>query len=246
MKAAWAIAKREIGSFFISPVAYVVLTTWLLWTGLSFYLFAGIGASNPSGGGSDNPLSLFFGQTTLFFIPQLVFVPVITMRLLAQETSTGTIEMLMTAPVREWEVVAGKYLAAMTFWLTLWIPSLLYVWLTSRYGDVDLGAIGASYLGIFGMGSYYMAFGLLSSALARNQIVAAVLTFLFLGMLFGLGMLQYVVWESRDFFAYLSVWSHMQDFSKGIVDSRYLVYDVTLAALALFLTSRSLGARRLS
>ncbi|MDH5493338.1 MAG: ABC transporter permease subunit [Myxococcales bacterium] len=243
MRVAWTIAKRDIYSFFVSPVAYVVIAVWLLWTGLSFYVFAQWLASAPGGQG-DSPLAYFFGQSILFFIPQLVFVPVMTMRLVAGESASGTLESLLTAPVREWEVVLGKYLAAMTFWLALWVPTLLYVWLTQHYGDVDFGSVASSYLGVAGIGLYYMAIGLFASTVARNQIIAAVITFMFLGALFALGILQYVVHDARDFFAYLSVWSHMQDFSKGIVDSRYLVYDVTLAALALFLSVRVLESRR--
>ena len=245
MRGTFVIASREIRAFFVSPMAYVVLTVWALWSGLSYYFFASLYAMNGSSGGTDNPLSSFFGGTILFFLPQLVFVPVLTMRLLADERRTGSIELLLTAPVSEVSVVMGKYLAAMTFWIALWLPSLLYVWITSRFGSVDMGTVGASYLGILGIGFYNMAIGLLASALARNQIIAAVMTFFFLGGLFLLGIGQYVFMNAtRDILAYLSVWSHMQDFSKGIVDSRDLVYDLSISALALFLAVRALAARR--
>src|SRR5690606_926859 len=104
--------------------------------------------------------------------------PVLTMRLLAEETRSGTLEPLLTAPVSSSAVVVGKYLAALVFWMSLWVPTLLYVWITSRYGDVDLGAVAASYFGVFALGAQAMAIGLLMSALASNQIIAAVLTFL--------------------------------------------------------------------
>ena len=119
------------------------------------------------------------------------------------------------------------------------------MWITSHYGTVDMGMIGASYLGIFGIGLYYMAIGLLMSAVARSQITAALLTFAFLGMLFVLGIGTFIFQDTaREVLAYLSVWGHMADFSKGIVDSRYLVYDVTLALTSLFLTVRVLESRR--
>lgn len=253
MRVIWAIAKREIHAFFVSPIAYVVLTVWLLFSGLSFFYFANIYATTQASGGSDNPLSAFFGTTILFFLPQLVFVPVLTMRLLAEERKSGTLESLFTVPVTEWQVVLGKYFAAMVFWISLWVPTLLYVWITAAYGDearggsaVDMGTVAASYLGVLGIGLYYISIGLLASAVAPNQIVAAVLTFMFLGLLFLLGIGQFVFYDTtREVLAYLSVWGHMSDFSRGIVDSRYLVFDVSLAALALFLSVRVLQSRRL-
>jgi ABC-2 type transport system permease protein len=244
VRAAWTIAWREVRSFFLSPVAYVVLTAWLLWSGLSFFQLTSWLSSRMSAGGSDNPLTLFFGGTFLFFVPLLLFVPVLTMRLLAEERATGTLEPLLTAPVTERAVVLGKYAAAMVFWLVLWVPALMYAWLTSRYGHVDTGVLASSYLGIFGIGLYYMAIGLFMSAVARNQIIAAVLTFMALGLLFALGLGEFIFPERQQLFSYISVWGHMSTFSKGIVDSRYLVFDVSLAVLGVFLSVRVLEARR--
>ncbi len=247
MRAALIIARREISSWFASPVAYVVLTAWTLICGLSYYLIAAYFAQSPTGGGStENPLAAFFGQTTLFWLPFLVMVPVLTMRLLAEETRSGSLESLLTAPVSSASVIFGKYLAAMVFWTSLWIPTLLYVWITSRYGDVDLGAVGASYVGVFGLGLQAMAIGLLMSAIAPNQIIAAVLTFVVTVGFFMLGIAKMIFTDERgEVFAYISVWEHMSDFSRGIVDTRHLVFDVTLAALALFLAYQKLESRRI-
>ena len=182
----------------------------------------------------------------LFFIPLLVFAPVLTMRLLAEERHTGTIEPLLTAPVNAFEVVLGKYLAALVFWIALWIPTLLYVWQTSLFGSVDLGAVLASYVGVIGIGLYYMAIGLAMSALAKNQIVAALLTFMVLSGLFVGGLLSFI--ESfaaqRDVIDYISLWGHMQAFSKGIVDTRFLVFDLSVAFLFVYLAYRALEGRR--
>lgn len=246
MRATWTILKREVYSFFISPLAYVVMTAWLLITGYSFFSLARWFAANPFDvSASENLLSAFFGQTTLFYLPPLIFVPVFTMRLLAEERSRGTIEPLMTAPVSDVSVVLGKYLAGVVVWIALWIPTLLYVWLASRYGDVDLGMVGASYLGVFGIGAYYMGIGTLMSAIAKNQIVAAVLTFLVLCGLFlaGLGVFLFGE-EYREAFAYISIWGHMEAFSKGIVDSRYLAFDASVAALSVTLAVAVLSQRR--
>ena len=247
MRAAWAICKRELRSYFVSPVAYALLVAWLLCCGGNYGFVASIFASQPAMGGSDNPLTMFFGGTLLFFLPLLIFVPIITMRLLAQERSDGTLEALLTSPVSERSVVIGKYLAALVFWAALWGPTLIYVWITSRFGDVDLGVVAASYVGVLAVGAFYIAIGVLMSALAPNQVVAATMTFLVLVLLFGLGIFQFMAFDlTRDVFSYISIWTHMQDFAKGVVDTRALVFDVTAAALMIFLAIRSLEWRRLT
>lgn len=230
----------------MSPVAYVVLTVWLLFFGVVFYVLALVFAQQP--GAQTNLLTAFFGGTTLFYLPLLVFAPVMTMRLLAEERSAGTIESLLTAPVSEVSVVLGKYLAALVFWMVLWTPTLSYVWLVARSGEgaVDWGAIGSTYLGLFLVGTFYMGIGLFMSATARNQIVAAMLTFMVLGGLFVIGLIGYanVGDEWREVFEYLGLWTQMAAFSKGIVDTRYIVYDLSIAALSVVLSVRVLQADR--
>lgn len=247
MNGTLTVARREILSFFVSPIAYVVLTVWLLFFGMVFYLLALFFTSSPPGGGQ-NLLQAFFGGTTLFYLPLLIFAPVLTMRLLAEERSSGTLETLMTAPVTELEIVLGKYIASLVFWVVLWTPTLSYVWLAAGTGTdvVDLGAIGATYLGLFCIGVFYMAIGLFMSAVARNQIVAAMLTFLVLGGLFVIGLAGYATLDEqkRAMFEYVGLWTQMNAFAKGIVDTRYVVYDVSVAILALFLSVRVLHANR--
>ncbi|MBC7171268.1 MAG: ABC transporter permease [Polyangiaceae bacterium] len=246
MRAAFIVAKREIASWFASPVAYVVLTAWVLICGISYYFLAAYFAQNAATGGSDNPLTQFFGGTTLFYLPFLVMVPVLTMRLIAEETRSGSLEALLTAPVSSAAVIVGKYIAALVFWMSLWVPTLLYVWITSRYGDVDLGAIASSYLGVFGIGVQAMALGLLMSTIAPNQIIAAVLTFLITMTFFVLGIGQFIFLDTaREVLEYISIWNHMSDFSRGIVDTRHLVFDASVAAVALFLAHQRLESRRI-
>ncbi len=247
MIAIWTIAKREIVSFFLSPFAYVVLTAWVLWQGAMYTIFSMFVAATPIGSASEtDPLQMLFGQTTLFFLPLLVFVPVLTMRLLAEESRQGTLEALLTAPVTSAQVVLGKYLSALVFWAALWLPTLMYVWLTSRFGDIDWGRLGATFVGIFGIGAYYMSLGVLMSAVAKSQISAAVLTFMSLGMLFALGILQFMQVDDATLqvIRYVSVWQHMQAFSSGIIDSRYVVYDLSVAALGVFFAVQVLEIRR--
>ena len=241
------IARREIMSFFTSTMAYVVLTVWLLFFGIVFYALALFFSSQPPGGGQ-NLLQAFFGGTTLFWLPLLIFAPVLTMRLLAEERASGTLEPLMTAPVTELQVVLGKFVAALVFWSLLWLPTLSYVWLAARTGKdaVDFGAVSAAYLGLFCIGSFYMAIGLLMSAVAPNQIVAAVLTFLVLGVLFVVGLLSYATLNdnTKAMFEYVGLWTQMGAFSKGIIDTRHVVFDLSSALLALFLSVRVLQANR--
>jgi ABC-2 type transport system permease protein len=247
MRAIWNIARREVLTFFVSPIAYVVATVWLLYFGIVFYLLALFFSTQPPGSGQ-SLLGAFFGGTTLFYLPLLIFAPVLTMRLLAEEKNSGTLEALMTAPVSDTQIVLGKYLAAMFFWVVLWAPTALYVWIASGTATdvVDVGVLGATYLGILCIGLFYMGVGLFMSAVARSQIVAAMLTFLVLGGLFVIGLAGYATLDDqkRAIFEYLGLWTQMESFARGIVDTRFLVYDVSAAALTVFLATRAVQAQR--
>lgn len=240
MRAIWTIAQREVFSFFVSPVAYVVLTVWLLLNGVSLFTFAQIFAYQQYdvGAVTATPLTFFFGGSIFFYLAVLIVVPLLTMRSLADERRTGTIEPLLTAPITEIQMILGKYLALIIDWTVLWIPTLLYVVIIANYGDVDWGVVGASYLGVFTIGLYYMALGLVMSAVSKSQVVAAVLTFLLIAMLFLLGIAGQFVFEGTrgEVFAYASVWGHMEDFAKGLVDTRPIVFSVSLALLGLIAT----------
>lgn len=245
MRAAWVVLKRELRSFFVSPLAYVVLTAWLVFTGITFWILTEFYARNAVASGADTPLSGFFGGSSLFFIPLLVFVPVLTMRLIAGERQSGTLESLMTAPVSETAVVVGKYGAALVMWIVLWAPTFIYCWIMNQYGSVDWGAVASSYVGIFWLGAYFMAIGLLMSAIAPTQIIAAVLSFVALGVLFTVGIGEFVFdGVLREICSYLSMWGHMESFSKGVIDTRYLVFDLSIAALAVGLSIAVLRSRR--
>ncbi|MCB9667337.1 MAG: ABC transporter permease subunit [Myxococcales bacterium] len=248
MRAAWLVAGRELRAFFLSPVAYTVLTVWLLWCGMHFYVLAVHFSQYAFESPSMHPLSAFFGGTTLFFMPLLVFVPVMTMRLLAEERQSGTLESLLTAPLSEWAIILGKYIAALTMWGVMWVPTLLYVWLASAHGYVDPGEVAASYVGVLGIGIYYMAIGLMMSAGAKTQIGAALLTFMALGLLFVIGMGEFLFDDElrRELCAYISVWGQMDTFSKGIIDTRYLVLNFSLAVVSLVLATHRLSLRKWS
>jgi ABC-2 type transport system permease protein len=239
------IWKREIFSLFVTPLAWVVITAFLVMQGIHFAILVTqyAGQVDLTEGG---PVQAFFGRTMLLYLPLLFVCPLLTMRLFAEERRSGTIEALLTAPVSTTGVVAAKYAAALFIYVVMWAPTTLYILLISRTGDVDWGAVGASYLGIFGIGAGYLALGTMSSALSTTQLGAAMLSAMLLIGLFTLGIGEYVFdsGPGRELSAYVSVWSQMNDFSSGIVDLRRLVFDATLVAVPLFVTVRAVDAWR--
>ena len=152
----------------------------------------------------------------------------------------------MTAPVTEGQVVIGKYLAALLFYIFLWLPTVAYPLVLSYYGEVDWGPVASGYLGVVGIGSLFLSVGVLGSALTRSQLVAAVLTFAMLIPLFGFGLLETLINNDslQQIFSYLNLWLHMEEFGKGIVDTRRLVYYLSATGLFLFLAARVLENRK--
>jgi len=239
-----ATLARELRAYFFSPLAYAVLTFFLLINGFVFWLIVSFLSNPRSPGGA--PAELFFGQTVFFWLVLLLITPAVTMRLLAEERRSGTIEVLMTAPVTETQVVLGKYFAALVFYAFLWLPTLIYIGFLARYSTVDWGPIGSSFLGILAIGAVFLAVGVFASSVSRNQVVAASLAFAILILLFSFGLLENLFNQPwlKQAFSYLDVWSHMDDFSKGIVNTRRLVYCVSLSAFFLFLSARSLETNK--
>jgi len=239
-----ATLNRELRAYFLSPLAYAVMTFFLLVNGFVFWVIVSFLSDPRSRGGA--PVELFFGQTVFFWLVLLFIAPAITMRLLSEERRSGTIEVLMTSPVTETQVVVGKFLAALTFYIFLWLPTLIYVALVQHYSTVDWGPVASSFLGILGIGAVFVAVGVFASAVSRNQVVAASLGFAILILLFSFGLLENLVnaqWLKQTF-AYLDLWSHMDDFSKGIVNTRRLMYCASLTVFFLFLSSRALEANK--
>ncbi len=244
---ALTIARRELEGFFYAPVAYAVGTLFLLLQGITFYLFALVLSSPQAGPGA--VFSYFFGGTLLFWVSLLFLAAVVPMRLLAEERRNGTIEPLLTAPVSDLEVVLGKYLGALGFFVALWLPTLVYVALVRGLGGpIEAGPIASGYLGTFLEGAAFLALGTLASALTRNQIVAAVLSFVLGFGLLLVGILSVYVKGASPTLShvleFLSPFRQMQDFSRGIVDSRHVVFLVSVVVISLFGAVRALEARR--
>ena len=244
MRAVWATFLRELKAYFFSPLAYVVLFFFLMVNG---FIFAAIISflNDPRAPGGP-PLNVFFGGTVFFWLVLLFAGPVLTMRLISEELKSGSIEVLMTAPVTEGQVVAGKYLAALAFYLFLWLPTLAYAGIISYFEQVDWGPVAAGYLGILGIGALFLAVGTFASAMSKNQLVAAIIAFALLIVLFSFGLFENLFSNetAKKVFGYLNLWDHMDELAKGIVDSRRLVYYVSATLFFLFLTSRALEDRK--
>ena len=235
-----ATFQRELRAYFLSPLAYVVLCFLLIVNGIIFSLI--LLALNDPLSPAGRPLDLFFGGTFLFWLVLLFVAPVLTMRLLAEERRSGSIEVLMTAPVTETQVVLGKYFAALVFYVFLWLPTVSYAVIVAMYSEIDWGVVAAGYLGVLLIGALFLAVGLFAYAMTRNQIIAAVMAFAILLVLICVAFLEYFVNAQglKDVINYLSLPGHMQDLAKGIVDTRRLVFYLTTTAFFLFLSSRAL------
>lgn len=241
---ALVIARRELAAYFLSPVSYLIATLFLLVQGYSFWLFVRILNDHPAQHGA--VLQYFFGGTVLFWLFVMFLAAVITMRLVAEERRSGTLEPLLTAPVGEPSVVVGKYLGALGFYAALWIPTLLYVVLLRAYAPADVGPIAAGYFGTLLVSSSALAIGLFFSTVTRNQILAAVLSFVTLSLLLLLGPLGRMVASPalQAIFSYIDLFAHMDELGRGIVDSRRVVYHLGWIAVALFAAARALAAGR--
>jgi ABC-2 type transport system permease protein len=236
----WPVLKRELFAFWVTPLAWVLVSVFLVVQGLHFSVLVKNFSEMGMIESDQTPIQAFFGNTVLLYLVLFLLVPPMTMRLFAEERRSGTIESLMTAPVSASSVVLAKYAAALLTYCAMWAPTVLYVVILQRSGFIDWHVVGASYLGVGLVGAGYLALGLLMSALTKSQFLALVLTALVLLVLFILGIGEFVTHDGalHDVCAYVSVWAQMNDFASGVVDSRRLVLDGTLIVLPLFLTVR--------
>jgi ABC-2 type transport system permease protein len=233
----WTICWRELRSYFVSPIAYGAGALFLLING---YLFSVISIQSQEA-------SLRNVMTNMMFI-LLLLSPALTMRLLADEQRMGTIELLLTAPLRDWQIVVGKYLGSLiAFVAVLLAPTLYYVLILGVFGQPDYGPIATSYLGILLLGASFLAVGVFSSSLTQNQIIAYFAGLVILLLLWvadagntALGFAGPV----GDTLSYLAFPQHYTNFFAGVIDTRDLVYSLTLIAVPLFLATQVLQSRR--
>jgi gliding motility-associated transport system permease protein len=240
MKSSWVIAKRELRSFFDSLVAYILLVVFLGISGFFTWLF-----------GSD---VFFIGQATLqpFFsiayFTLFFFIPALTMRMIAEEKRSGTLELLLTKPVSDWNVVMGKFLAALLLIIiaiALTLPYYITIW---SLGPIDHGAVWCGYFGLILMSMAYISIGLFASSITNNQIVAFLLALfigVFLLIIFDVlsGNFTGLIGQLLD---YLSLSTHFDSISRGVIDLRDVLYFLSITVFGLVLAETSLTKRNIT
>ena len=248
MRKFFTLLAREIRSYFYSPIAYIVLVFFLLVSGVDFYFQVSFMNQRAV------PYSVqeaFFNSVFFWFAFVLIF-PLITMRLFAEEFKLGTIEPLMTAPVRDWQVVLAKYFGALIFYVILWVPTGLYFVIfqaiTHQPATTSTGAYLGSYLMLLLLGMFYLSIGCFASVLTKNQIVAAIVSFATITLLFFLGLVSFILLdissETRQLLGYFSAIEQMGTLSRGEIDTRPMVLYTSMTMVMLFLTHQAFQSRK--
>jgi ABC-2 type transport system permease protein len=252
MRNVWIICRKELRSYFVSPIAYLLLAMFAIvfgfffWNAVGYFVYAGMEAQMRGGmfpmSVNEQVIRPLISNVSVI---GLFLIPMITMRLFAEEKRSGTIELLVTSPVRDFEVILGKWLAAMLLYSgMLLLTALNFAWLF-RYGNPDWKPVAVGYLGLLLQAGTLLAIGTFISTLTRNQIIAGAATF---GICLLLWVLEWVSnYESSTWarvMAYLSVLTHFDSFSKGLLSLKDAVFYVTAIFLGLFLTARSLESLR--
>lgn len=255
MRTIWTIAMREFRVYFTSPIAYIVLAMfavvfgYFFTTGLAYFLDYSASAA-AQGGGMGMPslnVNQFVIEPSLgnMSIVLLFLVPMITMRLFAEEKRSGTIELLFTSPLRDYHIIVGKWLGAVLLYSCLLAVAAANIAVLFAYTTPDLMPVVVSLLGLLLMGGSMIAIGTFLSTLTKNQIVAGALTF---GVLLLLWVLNWISsFESSTFSRvceYLAISPHFEQFSKGVIELKDLIYYLSAISLGLFLSKRSLESLR--
>lgn len=244
MAAIWCIAKREFGSYFNSPIAYVAITVFLLLTGLQFFsgffAISAFGATEYFEANEATLRPLFEGIPLIFAF----FLPAVTMRLVSEEKKTGTIELLFTMPVTEWHVILGKFLAAVLLMAVALLLTLSYPLTVGALGDPDMGPIIGGYFGLFLIGSAYLGIGLMASTWTKNQIVAFIAGAGLCFLLYFIDTLAGFISDAlRPVFSAISFRTHFENIAKGVLDTRDVFFFVALTVLTLMMSRFALQQR---
>jgi ABC-2 type transport system permease protein len=248
MRKFYTLLSREVRSYFYSPIAYVVLVFFLFVSGAVFYFQLSFMNQKPIG----YSVQEAFFNTVFFWFAFVLIFPLITMRLFAEEFKLGTIEPLMTAPVRDWQVVLAKFFGAVVFYVVLWIPTLIYFWifhvLTHQSPATSAGSYLGAYLMLLLLGLFYVSVGCLASVLTKNQIVAAIISFCAITLHFFAGLMTFILQEvsssTRQFLGYFSALEQMATLSRGEIDTRPMVLYLSLTIVMLTLTYQVFQSRK--
>lgn len=252
MRNAWIICRKELGSYFVSPIAYLLLTLfafifgYFFWTAVTFFVVEGMEMQMR---GQMFPMSVneqiirpLLSNTSVI---GLFMIPLITMRLFAEEKRTGTIELLATSPVRDFEIIAGKWFAAVILYASLLLFTALNFSFLFRYGNPDWKPLLVGYLGVLLQAGALLAIGTFISTLTKNQIIAGAATFSVCLLLYVSGWVS--SFESATWakvLSYASVATHTESFMRGVIDSKDAIFYLTVIFLGLFFTARSLESLR--
>lgn len=234
------ILKKEINAFFASPVAYLVIGIFLLINGLFLWVFKD--SFNILNAGFADLSSFFYLAPWLF----LFLIPAITMKSFADEFSNGTIEILKTKPITNWQIVLGKFMASLVLVVMALIPTLIYVYsiyqLANPIGTIDFGSIIGSYLGLLFLATTYTAIGLFTSTLSKNQIVAFILgVFITFLLFYGFDALADLANTNTYFIKKIGINEHFKSISRGVVDTRDILYFASITFFFLFITKTQLS-----
>ncbi len=253
MRNTLAIAGKEIRSYFASPIAYIVIGLFALIFGWFFFetLAWFVERSMGMGQFGEGPESMNVNQDMLRLVflnstvVLLFMIPAITMRTYSEEKRSGTIELLLTSPVTDFEIILGKFLGAVTLYAVMLLVSLVYVGLLFIYGNPEWKPIVSAYVGLLLLGAAFIAMGLFISSLTKNQIVAAIVTFALLLMFWIINWAADSAGPTtRAIVSYLSITEHFEDFAKGVIDTKHVVYYLSFITFGLFLTAKSVDTER--
>ena len=240
-----ALTIRELKAFWYSPLAYAVGGLFLVLQGVVFSMLLAV-LNDPRVDPSWTMAQFYFGGTFFFWLSILAVTPLLTMRTFSEEKRTGTIEFLLTAPVTETQVVLGKFLGAWAAYVALWSLTAAFFVLLRAHTSFDWAPVLTGFLGTWLLGGVALAIGVLASSLTRNQIIAAVLSFVVLLLWFSVGILDAFIKDPAGsaFIQYCSLIEHLRSFSKGILDTRPIVFYLSLSAICLFVTGRVIANPR--
>lgn len=252
MKVFYAILKRELYVYFSSPIAYVVVTIFLLLSGYFFYsAFAyfsmvSMQAMRMPGVGGINVTEMVLLPTLgNMSVIMLLMMPLLTMRLFAEEKKAGTLELMLSYPVRETELLFGKFTACIVVFFIMLVPTFLYPLFVWFYAEPDIGPILTGYLGLFLMGTAFIALGIMVSSATENQIIAAAISFGAILMFWLIGWSETFVGPVLGkVLSHISLLEHFETFSRGVIDTRDIIYYINFNILFLFMTMRSLESKR--
>jgi ABC-2 type transport system permease protein len=251
MRNIWIIFKKELHGYFVSPIAYLLLTMfglifgYFFWSSIAYFTYVSVESQMQ---GQSFPMNInemvIRPLLSNAAVIGLFFIPMITMRLFAEEKRTGTIELLATSPIRDVEIILGKWLAALAMYASLLLFTAVNFGFLFKYGNPDWKPLAIGYLGLLLQGGALLAVGTFISTLTRNQIIAAAATF---GVCLLLWILEWNSYETATWaqvMAYCSVIKHLETFTKGVLDSRDAIYYISLIFFGLFMTSRSMESLR--